>query len=365
MTDCIVVGGGISGLLSARLLAEQGVTVEVFDRGAFGAESSWAGGGIVSPLYPWRYADAVNVLAQYGQRVYERLAQALREESGVDPEWTPSGLLVADVEVGAAAWAGRWGVNLQPVESSGALEAIQPGLVLETSRLAWMPEVAQVRNPRLMRALIRACEHNPRIRMHAHTAVEAVEVDRGRVLGVRTAAGLHAAGQVLVAAGAWSKALVPGPVESRPDVFPVKGQMIQFQTPPGTLARMVLRGGHYLIPRRDGLVLAGSTLEQTGFDKSVDTVARDELKDFAIGILPSLAEMPVVKQWAGLRPGAPEGIPYIGPLPQAEGLFINAGHYRNGVVTGPGAARLAVDLMLGLSPTVDPAPYAPISRQGA
>ncbi|MGF1548565.1 MAG: NAD(P)/FAD-dependent oxidoreductase [Thiotrichales bacterium] len=362
MSDCIIVGGGISGLLCARLLADHGLRVSLFDRIAFGRESSWAGGGILSPLYPWRYPDAVNALAEYSQSAYPELATELRDETGIDPEWERSGILVVDAEPAADAWARRWNLALERIPDAAVVAAIQPGLAVATSELAWMPEIAQIRNPRLMKALLASIARRPSITCHPRSAVDEIVIEHGRVRGVRAGDTTHAGERVLITAGAWSKSLVPSGGGAQPEIFPVKGQMIVLQTAPGTLVPMVLRAGRYLIPRRDGLVLVGSTLEHADYDKSTDRAARDSLAAFAAEAYPALAEAPVVQHWAGLRPGAPDGVPYVGALPQAEGLYINAGHYRNGVVMGLGAAQLAVDLLLNRPPCVDSAPYAPTER---
>ncbi|MGF1643773.1 MAG: NAD(P)/FAD-dependent oxidoreductase [Thiotrichales bacterium] len=362
MSDCVIVGGGISGLLCARLLADQGLNISLFDQGAFGRESSWAGGGIISPLYPWRYPDAVNALAAYSQAEYPSLAAELHDETGIDPEWVRSGILIADAEPEADAWANRWRLTLTRVNDAAALTAIQTGLALAPDNLGWMPDIAQIRNPRLMKALLASVLRRASISCHPRTEVNEIVVENGRVRGVRAGGAFHAGERVLVTAGAWSQALLPATIPAKPTIYPVKGQMILLRTEPGTLAPMVMREGRYLIPRRDGRVLVGSTLEHAGFDKITDDTARVALLSFASDLYPALARAPMEHHWAGLRPGAPEGIPYIGALPGASGLFINAGHYRNGVVMGLGAARLAVDLLVGRPACVDPAPYAPENR---
>ena len=142
------------------------------------------------------------------------------------------------------------------------------------------------------------------------------------------------------------------------DVEPVKGQMIMFRGEPDRVHRIVLADSHYIIPRRDGRVLAGSTLEKTGFDKSTSEAALEELRDKAVSLVPSLADLPIERQWAGLRPGTREGIPYICSLPQVEGLYLHAGHYRNGVVLGPASVQLLVEQMLGRPCFCDPEPYS-------
>src|SRR5690606_215400 len=115
--------------------------------------------------------------------------------------------------------------------------------------------------------------------------------------------------------------------------------------------------GRYVIPRADGRVLAGSTLEEAGFDKTTDAAARESLWHSATSIIPALADCEVEHHWAGLRPGSPDGVPFIGQVPGMPGIYVNAGHYRNGLVLAPASTRLLVDEMLGRSPIIDPTPY--------
>lgn len=167
--------------------------------------------------------------------------------------------------------------------------------------------------------------------------------------------------KVLLAAGAWSGELLK-PLGLELPVVPVKGQMILYKCAADFLPRMVLAKGRYAIPRRDGHILIGSTLEHSGFDKTPTDEAQESLRASAAELLPELADMQPVAHWAGLRPGSPEGIPYIGPVPGFDGLWLNTGHYRNGLVLAPASCRLLADLMSGREPIIDPAPYAPAGR---
>ncbi|MDH5594537.1 MAG: FAD-dependent oxidoreductase, partial [Gammaproteobacteria bacterium] len=140
-------------------------------------------------------------------------------------------------------------------------------------------------------------------------------------------------------------------------VEPVRGQMLIFKASPDLLPTMVLNHGKYLIPRKDGHILIGSTLEYVGFQKDTTPAAFDELKLAACDMLPELAKTPIEKHWSGLRPGSPEGIPYIGPHPEVTGLFVNTGHFRNGVVLGLASASLLADLVTNNPPELDPCLY--------
>lgn len=356
MSRILVIGGGVIGLLTARELATVGAHVTLIERGETGRESSWAGGGILSPLYPWRYADSLTALASWSQACYTDLCRELQMASGVDPECLPSGLLILDPEerADALAWAKAHQVRMERIEPADLAE-LEPTLSHATDGALWLPEIGQVRNPRFARALRRAVE--PRVEVLEHQEVSELLVTAGRIQGVRTRQGILEADQVVVCAGAWTATLLAQLGES-PAVEPVRGQMMVFLTQPGQIRHIVLYRDRYIIPRQDGHVLIGSTLEYTGFDKSTTAEAKEQLYRAAGAVFPLLRHSPIEHHWAGLRPGSPHGIPYIGAHPQVEGLFFNAGHFRNGVVTGPASARLAADLMLNRPPILDPSPYA-------
>lgn len=354
--DSIVVGGGIIGMLSALQLHAAGRHVLLVERGATGRESSWAGGGILSPLYPWRYPDAVTALASWGQPRYPELLASLLRDGGLDPEYRPSGLLILnDDEVDVAQdWARRFSIRMDSVDASTA-RGILPGLGPDRGGV-WMPDVGQARNPRLVKSL-RAVLEAKSVSIREHTEVTGFISRAGRCAGVETTDGEIHADQVLVAGGAWTGGLLAG-LGSTIQVEPVRGQMILFRGNADFLTRMVLADDRYAIPRRDGRIVFGSTLEHTGFDKSTTDEARNDLQAVARSLLPGLARFDIENQWAGLRPGKSDNIPVIGEHPKLPGLFVNAGHFRNGVVLAPASTRLVADLMLGRPPIFDPTPYA-------
>ncbi|MFB4394457.1 MULTISPECIES: glycine oxidase ThiO [unclassified Pseudomonas] len=360
----VVVGGGVIGLLTAFNLAAKVDRVVVCDQGELGRESSWAGGGIVSPLYPWRYSPAVTALAHWSQDFYPQLGERLFATTGVDPEVYTTGLywLDLDDEADALAWARRERRPLSAVDISAAYDAV-PVLGPGYQRAIYMAGVANVRNPRLVKALKAALLALPNVSLREHCRIDGFQQVSGRVTGVVTQEGVLEAEAVVLCAGAWSGDLLHTlglvlPVE------PVKGQMILFKCKQDFLPSMVLAKGRYAIPRRDGHILVGSTLEHAGYDKTPTVDALESLKASAIELLPALAEASPVAHWAGLRPGSPEGIPYIGPVPGHEGLWLNCGHYRNGLVLAPASCQLFADLLTGAEPIIDPAPYAPAGRLG-
>lgn len=355
MTQCVIVGSGIIGLLQARWLAQAGWQVQVFDQGEIGHESSWAGGGILSPLYPWRYPEAVTRLAQWSQAYYPRLAQELLAEGGEDPEWTSSGLLILDSEEQntACEWAQPHGVNYARIDRN-QLNELVPGLAVTVDSALWFPQVAQVRNPRLVKSLYASCRRAGVV-FHAHTPVQEILRQQQQVSGIQTPRGPVVADTVIICGGAWSAQILQG-IATVP-IRPVKGEMLVLRGEPGRLDPIVLYQDRYLIPRRDGRILVGSTVEEVGFNKQTTATARQELQQFAQGLFPDLTKLAVEHQWSGLRPGSPTGTPYICAIPGWKNLYLNSGHFRNGLVLGPASTHLLTDILLGRSPIIDPTPY--------
>jgi glycine oxidase len=297
-------------------------------------------------------------LSQWSHANYPRFAADLIHETGIDPEWEASGLLILESGelANAALWAQRWDVAFEKIPI-GKLNELEPGLAPNSDAGGvLLPEVAQIRNPRLLKALARSLEVRG-VEVKTHTEVFEIVEHGGEVQGVRTKNEVLYAAGVVVTAGAWSTHLLGfrGGLEKR--IEPVRGQMLLFKAEPGQVLHIVLKGDHYLVPRRDGRILAGSTLEYVGFDKSTTRKAYDELYAAAIELIPKLTQFEVELHWAGLRPGSPQGIPLIGRHPQLHGLYINAGHFRNGVVTGPASARLLADIIFDRKPCIDPTPY--------
>ena len=357
MSDFLIIGGGVIGMMLARELAQTGADITLVDRKACAQESSWAGGGIVSPLYPWRYPDAVTQLATWSQSSYIHLSEELLDETGCDPELRQKGMLMVDVEdqAEALAWAKKYHRPLRKV-NAGFVYQKEPSLVTGLDEALWMPEVCSIRNPRLGRSLRESLVNDPKVKLLEQQEVEGFVQDGRRVLGVKTKEGTVTGDKVVIAAGAWSAALLQLLGQEIP-VKPVHGQMMLFKAKPGLVNRVVLKGGRYVIPRNDGRVLVGSTLEHFGFEKRTTQEAADSLYATALDIIPELESYPVEHHWSGLRPGSPEGIPYIGPVNGYDNLFVNAGQYRNGLVLAPASTRLLVDIMLERDTIIPSEPY--------
>lgn len=362
--NVLIVGAGVMGMMLARELSQSGVDVSLVDKNLAGSEASWAGGGIVSPLYPWRYNEAVTQLASWSQSYYPNLIQSLEAESGIDPELTRHGMLMLNVNDRERALS--WSEAMQPswLEQiqSDQLYQLEPHLREGLENAFWMPLIASVRNPRLLRALGKIISNDPNITLYERKNVQALINHNGAAKGIETEEGERLmADKVVLCSGAWTGDLLKsfGLNDLAIDVHPVKGQMILFDAKPGLVNRVVLSNGKYVIPRRDGQVLAGSTLEYSGYDKTTDEQAKQILSDQAIDLYPELANCRISHHWAGLRPGSPDGIPFIGKIPGVDSLYVNAGQFRNGLVLAPASVRLMSSMLLGQEPPFDPSAYQP------
>ncbi|MGR8979896.1 MAG: NAD(P)/FAD-dependent oxidoreductase [Gammaproteobacteria bacterium] len=356
-TDITIIGGGIIGLLTARELLLAGASVTVIEKNRVGQESSWAGGGILLPLYPWRQSDAITRLVVQSFKLYPILASQLTEETGLDPEWLPSGLLITkNPDLPAALnWCRTNAVRYEPAGPN-----FFDGIHTAPENPLWLPDIAQTRNPRLAKSLQKDIVLKG-ARIKENCEIQSLFLDKNRITGIETSCGRVAVDQLILSTGAWTgqlfRKLFPELNRSAPEISPVKGQMLLFEAHPDTLPYMVLDGDHYLIPRKDGKILAGSTVEQDDFNKTTSAEARERLAAFALNLLPVLKNFPVIGHWAGLRPGTEHGIPYIDRHPDIVNLSINAGHFRNGLAMGPASAELMADLILNRPSKVSPEPY--------
>ena len=336
----LIIGAGVTGLASALALLRRGHAVTVLERGEVGRESSWAGGGILSPLLPWDYDEAVSALALRAMAAYPRWVAEVEAASGRAAEYWRCGMRVfdADAPAQAFAWCSTHGLALQRQDTH-----------------LWLPDIAQVRNPRLVAALRAAVLQAGGV-IREHYAATGVLTHGERVATVQTETESLPAETVVLAAGAWSGLGLAG-LAPPPNIRPIRGQMLLFKLEPGALDAILYRHGLYVIPRRDGHILVGSTLEDAWFDKSTDDATRQRLHAEAAELLPALADAEPVQHWAGLRPGAPANIPVIDRHPDFGNVYVNTGHYRYGVTMAPAAAELLADLIDGRPPALDPAPY--------
>lgn len=327
--SALVIGGGVIGLMTALELEQAGFAVTLLDRGCFARESSWAGAGLLCPLPPWQQSEPLWALASEGMRRYPAFCARLLDATGIDAEWARSGLMVLDEDEpeAAQAWAAARSFRLDAVTARDGLASAEPGL--------WLPDVAQLRNPRLCQALIALLRQRGVSLLEEVGEVQLIREPQAVI--AHTATRRWHAEVVVLCAGAWTARLAESLQWTLP-IVPVKGQMLLLQGPPGALPSMMLSQGRYLVPRRDGRVLVGSTLEHCGFEKQPTADAARELRDFADELAPACREMSLEAHWAGLRPGTVDGLPLLLRHPELTNLWVHAGHTRYGLTMAPASA---------------------------
>jgi len=357
--DVLIIGGGVMGCAIALRLAQAGAKVTVLERAIPGAEASSAAGGILAPQQESEGPGPFLELCLRSRGLYPAFADELRELSGVDVGYRACGVLHAVFEEEAAhkleataAWQKALGLRAELLTGDEA-RALEPGLSPKVTAALHLPDDHQVDNRLLTRALTMAAA---RVGARFRTGyVRGVAQEGGRCVGVDLDGETLRADAVVVAAGSWSGLVQGAKIDPRL-VRPARGQMVQFQTRLPLLQRVVFSDKGYVIPRADGRLLAGSTMELVGFEKQVTAEGLARILALAMELCPQLAQAPVQEFWAGLRPYTEDHLPILGQGPM-EGLFLATGHFRNGILLTPITAKLIAQVVLGQKPTVDLRPF--------
>ncbi len=351
--DVLIVGGGVIGLTTAYFLVAEGVGVTVVDRADFGRQASWAGAGIIPPGDPTRAATPYDLLRAHSSALYPDLSRELREQTGIDNGYVVCGGIEVhepgeDAPLPTEEWSGE-GIAFREL---GAVELheLAPDLAPNLPRGICFPGMAQVRNPRHLQALESAAASKG-ARLLPHRAVRQLVRHGGRIDAVETDGGRLTAGRFLLCPGPWADELLQQ-VGWRPGVRPVRGQIALLNTGRPGPSPILLQGKRYVVPRLDGRVLVGSTEEEAGFDARPTAEGIAGLLAFVAALAPALGGAALERCWAGLRPGSPDGLPFLGPVPGLDNLFVSAGHFRAGIQLSPASARSMTDLLLGRPPLV-------------
>lgn len=363
-SDVVIVGGGAIGLSVAYRLACEGTSVTLFDRREVGREASWAGAGLIPANTERLRTNPTVELRSWSATLYPEWSAALREETGIDNGYRRTGgvdvALTEAEEHDLRSMAGRWKTERIVFErlAPGDFGRVEPALSPELRVAYFLPDRAQVRNPRHLRALTLAGAARGVVFRPGETVV-GFEHQGGRVTAVKTSAGAVACGSLVLAAGAWTGGLIEG-LGLRVPTPPLKGQIVLLRSDRPLLRRIVEHGKNYLVPRDDGRVLIGATEENAGFDVRPTPVGVRDLIDEALRLCPSLADAEVESSWAGLRPGTLDTRPYLGPLPGFANAVVATGHKRAGLQLAPATAEVIADVVLGRPPRVDLTPFRPV-----
>jgi glycine oxidase len=359
-----VIGAGVVGLGIAWRLAARGALVEVFDRGAAGAAATHAAAGMLAACAEAEPGEeALVALGRESQARWPSFAAELLQASGIDVELRTEGTLVVALTADDQArlrhllvFQHKLGLPLQWITPAQTRHR-EPHLAGKLAGAVWSPEDHQVDNRKLASALRVAAQRMGAI-IHEHRPVKEISIGGGRADGVILADDTRIAADVTVlAAGAWSRGVAGLPQALRPPVRPVKGQMIALRMDPAAplLHHVVWAPGVYLVPRRDGRLLVGATVEERGFDASLTAGGLLTLLEAAWRTVPSVEELPVQEMWVGHRPGSRDDAPILGRGP-VDGLIYATGHHRNGILLAPVTADAIARLVLEgvLDPAIRP-----------
>lgn len=360
LSDILVVGGGAIGGAIAWSLVKRGLTVTLVEAGRIGRGASWAAAGVLAPDWSGHDPAALTVMAEAGLAAWPDWVAEIEDRTGLGLSFRRDGLLNVWVDPDAPNLPHDLETAPLPPAAGQRLSAaetreLEPALTGPILGGSLAPADAQVDNPRLTPALIQAAADQG-LRVLPGTPVTALLGSGGVCRGVRTASGTEiAAGAVVLAAGAWSGPLAASSGIHLP-VEPWRGQMLAFDPPARPLRHIVFCGELVLIPRPHGPLLVGTTLEHVGFDTRVTLGGLHQILARAERIVPGLGDLPLVRSWAGLRPGTPDHLPYLGPIPGWDGLYVAAGHGRKGIILAPITGELMARLILDhdLDPMLEP-----------
>jgi glycine oxidase len=344
--DVVVVGAGVIGLAIAFELATRGASVRIFDRSEPGGAASWAAAGMLAPYTEAVRNEALLRLCASSLQAYPAFVASVFAASGVDANLRLNGVVHAAFDAAQLGGVRRLarrlegeGVRCDELDREQLLAA-EPWLGASVVGGIAIRGEGCVDNRRLGRALVAACEKRG-VRVERSSFVR-VECDGRRVLGIHTDLGYVGARAVVNACGAWAATLSGVPSPCVPPIVPVKGQMIALAAPSGFVRHATWLPGAYLVPREDGRLLVGATVESVGFDERVTAQGMHELLQGALAAAPALGDFALTETWAGVRPGTPDGLPFLGPTP-IDGFLLATGHYRNGILLAPATARLIAD----------------------
>lgn len=357
-SDIIVVGGGVIGCAVTWSLAREGLSVTLVEREDLASQASGAMPGMLLGIGEDERGEFFRSWAERSLSLFPELCAELRERSGIDPEFEACGAFyVAESENAEALLrdkARRFAdQGVQWLDAEG-LRCAEPQVGAHLRGALWGPRDAHVRSPLLARAYAAAAEALG-ARITCGVAVTGLRRGGSRIHGVDTDQGPLDAGGVVLCAGPWTPAIAGAPLP----IEPVRGQIVLVDNVQPPVRAIVFGSDLYLVPKRDASVVVGATVERVGFDRRVTAGGVASLLDGAARLAPALDGSRFRRAWAGLRPATPDDLPTVGLAPGWEGLWLAAGHTRNGVLLAPVTAELVTDLVLGKSPSQDVEPVSP------
>lgn len=351
-SDILIIGGGIIGLSIARELHRRGAkNITVVDKGSLGSEASFAAAGMLAPSSETEQIDDFYRLCSESNRLYPAFAKQIFDETGIDIEFDPSGTLyLAFNENDETEIAQRYdiqsgiGVNISRLSRDQILE-IEPKISQNVITGILYPEDRQVENRKLLKAL-RSYLHSNQIKIVEKCETYSVLIEGSRAIGVKTENGEFRADHIILTTGAWTSLIKLGSDPMPFSIRPIRGQMMSFNAPTGQLKKVIYSPRGYLVPRSDGRILTGATVEDVGFINQNTEDGLAQLNKAAIEIAPFVGDLSITDHWSGLRPCTADERPILGQISGLDRLSIASGHYRNGILLAPLTAQLIADSVL-------------------
>lgn len=341
-----------------------GVATTVLERGRIGQEASWAAAGMIAPQAEADRPGPFFDFCLKARNTFETIVDRLTRESGVDPEYDRAGILYVALDEteqaqleARARWQREAGAPLEELSGAEA-RRIEPALSPQVIYALHLPTNRRTDNRKLTQAYAAAARRAGAPLVEG-ARVDAVATRGARAVGVLMDNGaLREADVVVIAAGSWSGE-IRGLEDDRVRLHPVRGQIVCFENAPGTLAPAVFSARGYLVPRRDGRVLAGSTMEEAGYNKTVTLAGLEKITRGAAAMIPGLGGLALRETWAGLRPATRDFLPVLGPSPSIPNVLWATGHFRSGILLSALTGEIIADLVAGRGPAVDLAPFSP------
>jgi glycine oxidase len=361
-SEVLIIGGGVIGLSIARELRKRDAgKITILERGAVGREASHAAAGMLAPQAETDEESDFFHLCDESNKLYPQFAEELLAETGISIELDRNGTLylaLTDDDVKQIrhrfAWQTKAGLNVEHLNANEARK-LEPFVSPDVREALFFPNDWQVENRKLLVALQKFAELN-RIEIVENAEVKNLLFENYKIVGAETESQNFFAPKIVLTAGAWTSLLSSWTVLIKSDdmrvahlpaVRPIRGQMLSFRTAKRLFSKVIYTPRGYIVPRADGRILSGATVEDVGFDKSMTESGIEFLRRNALEISPSLGNLEIYEKWAGLRPRAADGLPVLGTSSSFENLFLATAHYRNGILLAPLTAKILADAIVG------------------
>jgi glycine oxidase len=345
MSEILIIGGGIIGLSIARNLRKLGVKkITILERGKLGQEASFAAAGMLAVQAETNKCDTFFRFCDESRNLFPNFAAELLDETGIDIELETSGTLYLSfnendsIEINKRfEWQKSAGLTVEKLNAT-EIRKIEPFISPDVREGLFFEKDWQVENRKLLSALKLFAENN-NIDVCENEEVVAILNEKNRVIGVETKNGKFLADKVIITTGAWTS-FIKTTDFVLPEIKPIRGQMLSVKTAKRLFSKVIYSPRGYIVPRRDGRILAGATVEDIGFDSNITREGMDNIFANTLELVPSLENLGIAEKWSGLRPFFADGLPILGRIPNFDNILIATAHFRNGILLAPKTAEI-------------------------